>query len=138
MNPQLEKILKMLEMEAVKVRESDDFAQIDFLKLEVERFIKTEYAKILQLREQLILEALNGEEEGQVGNYLVTYKSTERFAMDNQRLKQYVYSNILTKAQREEIDDLSKKEQDEYITDVIKSMFYSQSSTKPTIKLKNK
>jgi len=117
-----EKILVMLQSEAIKVRESNDLKQIEEFYLEVQRFIKTEYEKLEELRTSLYIEALNGAEEGQVNNYTVSYKPLERFALDSDKLKLYI-----SEKENVEISEVEVR---------MKNLVYSHSLTKPSLKLK--
>jgi predicted phage-related endonuclease len=111
----IEKLLKMLAMELTKARETNDFETLDSIRLELDRFNKIEYKMLKDAWESLILEALDGNEETELGKYKVTYKSANRFALDSKKL-------------REEYKELSDDE--------FKNKFYSHSQTKPSIKLK--
>jgi len=117
MNPNIEKLLSMLNMEAIRVRESGDLQQIETLYLEIQRFIKTEYAKLEKLRIDIYLNNLNGQEEAEINGWLVTYKPSSRFALDTNKLKDYFVGQGFTE-------------------DEIKNTVYSHTLTKPTIKFK--
>ena len=112
-----EKILAMLTMEAIKVRECKDLKEIESFFLEVQRFIKTEYKKLDDTRLALYLEALNGKEEGQVNGYLATYKEGTRFALDTTKLTEYFNAEGIQE-------------------DEMKNLLYSHQITKPSLKLK--
>jgi predicted phage-related endonuclease len=115
MTPNIEKLLAMLSAELIKVRESGDLKTIEDVYLEIQRLIKTDYAKLEETRTDLYIQALNGEEEGQINNWHVSYKPMERFALDTKKLRSH-------------FDDLSDDE--------FKNQFYSHSATKPSLKLK--
>ena len=104
----------MLSMELVRVRETGDLAQIEAAYLEFQRIIKTDYAKLEQARDELYIEALNGQEEAQVNGYQVTYRPLERFAFDSKKLETFCSEQGLD----------------------IKEAFYSHQMTKPSLKLK--
>lgn len=120
MSQNIEKLLAMLTMEAISVRESQDLVNIENFFLEVQRFIKTEYTKLEEARTQLYIEALNGAEEGEVNGYTVTYKPQERFALDSKKLYDYFSDNL----------ELTENE--------VKNLLYSHTLTKPSLKLKAK
>ena len=118
MNPNIEKLLSMLDMETIKLRENKNLLEIDQVYLEIQRFIKTEYSKLEELREALFLEALNGEEEGEVAGYAVTYKPGSSFRLDSEKLKAY-FAN----------QNMNEEE--------MKMTVYSHTVSKPSLKLKN-
>lgn len=115
MTNNIEKLLKMLAMELTKAREAQDFETLDTIRLELDRFNKVEYSKLKNAWEALIIDSLNGHEEGKIGKYKVTYKSTNRFALDSKKLR----------------DEYKQLSDDEF-----KNKLYSHSQTKPNIKLK--
>lgn len=118
MNQQIEKLLAMLDMETIRIRENRDLAEIDSVYLEIQRFIKTEYAKLEELRELLFLEALDGREEGEIAGYAVTYKPGSSFRLDSEKLKSYFASQNMNEEE-------------------MKMTIYSHLVSKPSLKLKN-
>ena len=118
MNQNIEKILAMLTMESIKVRETGNIEQIENFYLEVQRFIKTEYEKLDEAREQAYLKALGDQEEAPINGYLVSYKSQNRFALDSEKLKNYFHFQL-------GIDE-----------EEMRNQIYSHSTTKPSLKLK--
>lgn len=135
MQNNIEKILTMLSMESIKVRELATNAfnpeskatgdekltalqNLEYLYVEIQRFIKSEYKKLEEARDDLYIQALNGRDEGMINNYIVSYKSSARFALDSIKLKEYFEK------------ELGIKE------DEMKNLVYSHSETKPSLKFK--
>lgn len=114
-NNNIEKILSMLQMEAIKARESEDLEYIEYIYLETQRFLKTEYKKLEHARASMYIERLNGQEEAEINNWLISYKPSYRFALDSAKLQDYCNKNNL---------DLKKS-------------FYSHLIAKPSLKFKN-
>lgn len=115
MNQNIEKLLGMLSMELIKVRESGDLAAMHQVKLEIDRIIKTDYAKLEEAMQQGYIDALGDRDEAEINGWLVTYKPLERFALDSDKLKS-LYNG------------------DE---ERMKNELYSHSFTKPSLKFKN-
>jgi predicted phage-related endonuclease len=117
MNANIEKLLAMLSMESVKVRESKNLKEIETFYLEIQRFIKTEYQKLEEARNQLYIEALNGQEQAQINNWMISYKSMERFALDTKKLVDYFVNGNMTEEE-------------------MKNLLYSHTITKPKLSFK--
>jgi hypothetical protein len=117
MNNNIEKLLSMLSMELIRVREDGNLATMHAVKLEIDRIMKTDYTKLEDTIQQAYIEALDGKDEAEINNWLVTYKSIDRFALDSKKLQEYFESQ----GQSEE---------------EMKNLLYSHSQTKPTLKFK--
>jgi len=113
-----EKLFSMITMEAIKVRETKDLKEIEEFYLEVQRFIKTEYKKLEDMRTELYLEVLDGKEEGVVNGWLASYKEGTRFALDAKKLSEYFKNNGIEETE-------------------MKNLIYSHNISKKSLKLKN-
>lgn len=112
-------MIKMLDVEIDKFLDSEaDLATVEEFYLELIRLQKMKIAKLEAKRLQMALEALDGEDSKEVGNLIVEYKSTVRFALDSIKLKSY-------------FADLKINE------DQMKNLIYSHSTTKPSLKIKS-
>lgn len=114
----IEKLLHMLSMELLRIREVKDIKTMHHVKLEIDRVIKTEYEKFQQTLEEAYIAALDGNEERIVNGYLVTYKPLNRFVLDNKKIYEYFKERGMT--------------EEEY-----KHQFYSHTTTKPILKFKS-
>ena len=117
MDNKVEKLLNMLTAESIKVLETDDLALIEHFYLETERYIKTNHEKIKKQREALYIDQLGDKEEAEINGWIVSYKQTERFALDNTKI-------------RDQYKNLTDEE--------FKNLFYSHSFTKASLKMKAK
>ena len=115
MNQNIEKVLSMLSMELIKVRESGDLAEMHAVKLEIDRVIEGDYSKLEEAIKDSYISALNGQEEAEVNGWLVTYRGQNRFALDTAKLV-----------------DLFDGDEEK-----MKNTVYSQTTTKPSLKFKN-
>lgn len=57
-----------------------------FAIVELEKDLKDQLDEVKAAKEKLFVQALDGAEEKQIGSYIVSYKSTERFALDTEKL----------------------------------------------------
>lgn len=114
MNSNIEKLLSMLSMELIKIRESGDIAAMHTVKLEIDRLIKTDYKKLEEAMQEGYIEALNGQDEAEINGWLVSYKSGSRFALDMTKVTEFCGGK-----------------------DALKENFYSHAITKPSLKFTN-
>jgi hypothetical protein len=113
----IEKLLKMLEMEVLKLRESTSVAEVHSTQLELERFFKRDYEQLKEHRDKLYLDELKDSKEKVINGWLVEYKSVTRSALDTDKLTNYFKIQGVPESQ-------------------IKELLYSSKETKKTIHFK--
>jgi hypothetical protein len=112
------KIIAMLRLEIQKALESQDLKLVEAAWRELAETSKLELSKLEDHRKALYIQALNGQETGEVNGFLVEYKENLRSALDQSRVKEYF------------LKELGMTEQE------MRDLVYSITITKPSLKLK--